>query len=83
MARNQEVTEKYLQVSHAIYGEEWKRTVSSWIDMIREFRNRYFEPRLNGRHNLLVVVRRNKGDRETFRPKSTGTTANAFEEKGT
>ena len=49
-------------------------TVTSGVDMLRQFRHDHLEPRLNGTHDLLICLRRDKRYRETLRSKPTSTT---------
>jgi hypothetical protein len=50
-------------------------TVTCRVDMIGQLWDSNFKSRLNCSHDLLVTLRGDESDSETFRSESTGTTA--------
>jgi hypothetical protein len=71
---DQEVTGRKL-----VPREYWKKkrhTVASRVNVIRKLWHSHFESRLYGSHDLLVSLRRYKGNCQTLCPESTSTTVN-------
>ena len=70
---DQEVTVQSYQWGQSMAAGK-THTVTCRVDMFGQLWDSNFKSRLNCSHDLLVAIRGDESDSETFRSKSTGTT---------